>query len=78
MAVRGLVVTEKVGRVRTCKIGLRRLEEEAAWLESYRQLRDARFDADDGRILWWCVVKRQTEDRLAHAVRLQRVQVPPR
>src|SRR5271167_4700679 len=40
----GLVITEKVGRVRTCKLGLRRLEEEAAWIESYRQLWDARFD----------------------------------
>jgi hypothetical protein len=30
--------------VRTCKLGLRRLEEEAAWLERYRQLWDARFD----------------------------------
>ena len=40
----GLVVTEKVGRVRTCKLGLRRLEEEAAWIESYRQLWAARFD----------------------------------
>lgn len=43
----GLVTTEKVGRVRTCKLGLRRLEEEAAWIESYRQLWDARFDALD-------------------------------
>jgi DNA-binding transcriptional ArsR family regulator len=41
----GLVTTEKVGRVRTCKLGPRRLEEEAAWLERYRQLWDARFDA---------------------------------
>src|SRR3954464_5353337 len=41
----GLVTTEKVGRVRTCKLGLRGLEEEAAWIESYRQLWDARFDA---------------------------------
>ena len=40
----GLVTTEKVGRVRTCKIGLRRLDEEAAWIEKYRQLWDARFD----------------------------------
>ena len=40
----GLVITEKVGRVRTCALGLRRLEEEAAWLERYRQLWDARFD----------------------------------
>src|SRR5471032_1970448 len=43
----GLVTTEKVGRVRTCKLGLRRLEEEAAWIENYRQLWDARFDALD-------------------------------
>jgi DNA-binding transcriptional ArsR family regulator len=40
----GLVATEKVGRVRTCKLGPRRLEDETAWLESYRQLWDARFD----------------------------------
>jgi DNA-binding transcriptional ArsR family regulator len=39
----GLVTTEKIGRVRTCKLGARRLEEETAWLESYRQLWDARF-----------------------------------
>ncbi|MBW4053024.1 MAG: helix-turn-helix transcriptional regulator [Proteobacteria bacterium] len=43
----GLVTTEKVGRVRTCKLGLRKLEEEAAWIERYRQLWDARFDALD-------------------------------
>src|SRR6201989_1119995 len=43
----GLVTTEKDGRVRTCKLGLRRLEEEAAWIERYRQLWDARFDALD-------------------------------
>ena len=43
----GLVSTEKVGRVRTCKLGRRRLEEEAAWLERYRQLWDARFDELD-------------------------------
>ena len=40
----GLVTTEKVGRVRTCKLGQRRLEEEAAWIERYRQLWAARFD----------------------------------
>jgi len=44
----GLVITEKVGRVRTCRLGLRRLEEEAAWLERYRRLWDARFDELDG------------------------------
>jgi DNA-binding transcriptional ArsR family regulator len=39
-----LVTTEKVGRVRTCKLGARRLEEEAAWLDRHRQLWDSRFD----------------------------------
>ncbi|MGF6494993.1 DNA-binding transcriptional ArsR family regulator [Luteibacter sp. 621] len=43
----GLVTTEKVGRVRTCKLGERRLEEEAAWIEQHRQLWSARFDALD-------------------------------
>lgn len=43
----GLVVTKKVGRVRTCKLGLRGLEEEAAWIEQRRQLWAARFDALD-------------------------------
>ena len=43
----GLVTTMKIGRVRTCKLGLRRLEEEAAWIERYRRLWDARFDALD-------------------------------
>src|SRR5271165_4181228 len=43
----GLVSTEKVGRVRTCKLGLRRLEEEAAWIERYRQVWSERFDALD-------------------------------
>ena len=43
----GLVATEKVGRVRTCKLGLRRLDEEAAWIERYRQVWDARFDELD-------------------------------
>jgi DNA-binding transcriptional ArsR family regulator len=44
----GFVTTQKVGRVRTCKLGHRRLEEEAAWIESYRQLWATRFDALDG------------------------------
>jgi DNA-binding transcriptional ArsR family regulator len=43
----GLVITEKVGRVRTCKLGPRRLEQEAAWIERYRQLWTARFDELD-------------------------------
>jgi DNA-binding transcriptional ArsR family regulator len=40
----GLVITEKVGRVRTCRLGMRRLAEETAWLERYHQLWAARFD----------------------------------
>lgn len=43
----GLVVTEKVGRVRTCRLGPQRLDAERAWLEQYRQLLDQRFDALD-------------------------------
>src|SRR3982750_3208160 len=43
----GLVTTEKVGRVRTCKLGVRGLEAEAAWIETYRQLWAARFDELD-------------------------------
>jgi DNA-binding transcriptional ArsR family regulator len=43
----GLVSTEKVGRVRTCRLGLRPLVEEAAWIERHRQLWDARFDELD-------------------------------
>ena len=43
----GLVTTEKVGRVRTCKLGPRRLEEETVWMDRYRQLWDSRFDALD-------------------------------
>ena len=43
----GLVVTEKVGRVRTCRLGPRRLEEETAWLEAYRQRWAERFDVLD-------------------------------
>src|SRR5436309_5953188 len=39
----GLVSTEKVGRVRTCKLGLRGLEEEAARIARYRLLWSARF-----------------------------------
>lgn len=43
----GLVTTEKVGRVRTCRIGPCRLEAEMKWIERYRQVWDARFDALD-------------------------------
>jgi len=43
----GLVTTKKIGRVRTCKLGPRRLEEETTWLERYRQRWDERFDELD-------------------------------
>ena len=47
----GLVVTEKVGRVRTCRLGQASLKAEAQWIEAYRQLFEARFDALDQVIL---------------------------
>jgi DNA-binding transcriptional ArsR family regulator len=43
----GLVTTQKVGRVRTCRLGPLRLEEETAWIETYRQLWDSRFQELD-------------------------------
>jgi DNA-binding transcriptional ArsR family regulator len=43
----GLVTTEKVGRVRTCRLGLRRLTEEVAWIEKHHELWNARFEALD-------------------------------
>lgn len=43
----GLVVTEKVGRVRTCRIGRRRLEDVTSWIDRYHQLWDARFSELD-------------------------------
>ncbi len=43
----GLVITRKAGRVRTCTLGMRRLDEEAAWIERYRLLWEARFDKLD-------------------------------
>lgn len=47
----GLVTTEKVGRVRTCRLGLRRPEEESAWIEGYRRLWEERFDELDRLLL---------------------------
>jgi DNA-binding transcriptional ArsR family regulator len=43
----GLVTTEKVGRVRICRLGQGALDEERAWLERYRRMWTARFDALD-------------------------------
>lgn len=43
----GLVTTVKVGRVRTCTLGLRGLDEEAAWIERHRQIWNERYSALD-------------------------------
>jgi DNA-binding transcriptional ArsR family regulator len=43
----GLITTEKVGRVRTCRLGGRGLEAEAEWIDWYRSVWDARFDELD-------------------------------
>lgn len=43
----GLVITQKVGRVRTCTLGKSGLEAEARWIEAHRKLFEARFDALD-------------------------------
>ncbi|HLV65536.1 MAG TPA: metalloregulator ArsR/SmtB family transcription factor [Polyangiaceae bacterium] len=40
----GLVTTEKLGRVRRCRPGPRRLEDVTKWLESYRSLLEQRLD----------------------------------
>jgi len=58
----GLVVTEKVGRVRTCKLGRRRLEEEAAWIEAYQKMWAARFDALDA-VLKDLKLKEKSDER---------------
>jgi DNA-binding transcriptional ArsR family regulator len=47
----GLVITEKVGRVRTCKLGQTGLEAEAQWIEAQRKLFEARFEALDDILL---------------------------
>ena len=43
----GFIITEKIGRVRTCRLGPRQPKEEASWIENYRQLWAARFDGLD-------------------------------
>ena len=58
----GLVTTEKVGRVRTCKLGPHRLEDETAWLERYRQRWDERFDELD-KVVEELTRKEKTDER---------------
>jgi DNA-binding transcriptional ArsR family regulator len=43
----GLVTTEKIGRVRTCRLGVRGLQAEAEWIDRYRRLWSERFDGLD-------------------------------
>ena len=58
----GLVTTEKVGRVRNCKLGAHRLIEETAWLERYRQRWDERFDELD-KVVEELTHKEKTDER---------------
>lgn len=55
----GLVVTQKVGRVRSCKLGKRGLKVEAEWIEAHRRLFEVRFEALDGII---SVMKQEDSD----------------
>jgi len=58
----GLVTTQKVGRVRTCQLGPRRLDEATAWLESYRQRWDERFDELE-KVVEELIRKEKSDDR---------------
>ena len=58
----GLVTTTKIGRVRTCRLGPRRFEEETAWLEGYRRRWDARFDELD-KVVEELTRKEQRDER---------------
>ena len=58
----GLVTTRKIGRVRTCRLGPRRLEEETMWLERYRQRWDERFDELD-RVVQELSRKEKSDER---------------
>ena len=61
----GLVITAKVGRVRTCKLGGRGLEEEVAWIERYRQMWAARFEELD-KVVEQLMQKEQSDGRKAN------------
>lgn len=61
----GLVVTEKVGRVRYCRIGARRLDEVTAWIDAYHQLWDERFSELD-KVIEELKQKEQQDGRQQH------------
>jgi len=58
----GLVTTKKIGRVRTCQLGPRRLEKETEWLERYRRRWDERFDELD-KVVEELTRKEKTDER---------------
>lgn len=64
----GLVTTEKVGRVRHCRIGPSRLEEEMQWISRYRQVWDVRFEALD-RVIEQLKSRERTDVRGKRKVR---------
>jgi DNA-binding transcriptional ArsR family regulator len=41
----GLVTTQKLGRIRTARLGPRKLEDELAWIETYRKMLNDRLDS---------------------------------
>ncbi len=43
----GLVVTEKVGRARQCRLGTERLDDAMAWITFYQRLWERRLDGLD-------------------------------
>ncbi|MBL8982398.1 MAG: winged helix-turn-helix transcriptional regulator [Gemmatimonadetes bacterium] len=43
----GLVTTKKTGRVRTCRLSRRRLDDVAGWIAGYHRMWNARFDRLD-------------------------------
>ena len=44
----GLVTTQKIGRVRTCSLGLHRMEDEALWIIKYGRMLEQRIDQPGG------------------------------
>lgn len=58
----GLVRTEKVGRVRTCRLGPQRLADVNAWLERYRRAWEERF-AELDRVLEELQHKERPDER---------------
>ena len=48
-----LISTEKVGRVRVCRLGAGRLEEATGWIEAHRRRWERRLDRLEGYIEKW-------------------------